>query len=46
MPTREWIERDERERIEADIAEGRSIETLVTIMALILLAFVAYASLR
>lgn len=46
MPTKEWIERDARERAEADIAEARAIDALSTVAVLILLAIIAYAILR
>ncbi len=46
MPSKKWIERDERERAQADIAEGRAMDALSTIAVLILLAIIAHAVLR
>ncbi len=46
MPGRKWIERDARERTEADIAERRAIDALSLIVALILIAILADAIIR
>lgn len=46
MESKEWIARDERDHIEAEVAEGRAMHALFTIVAIILIAIIVYAIVR